>query len=298
MWGHLLGSWRLGLNWVRMQQSNELKISKISTTKRQKKSRGVSMTQSSWRGLYKMSYGLDSFFIHSFSVFFLITHDMMESVVCFCSLEAIFKTIIEHGKKQVLFIIFWYIQKLKLKQGEHFSHEHFYLFTNQFCCFCQFVRASVCMCLSVIVFAYSSLCQSTPPIKAEMHAVTYYQMSPFLLSRPHSSEAAQIWMCVTVRVWVKETDKLWVPFMWIHLDTKLHQTPLVDFVSCCVSFFLLTSSVTLHHLWAVRTTCSRVVLRKESRGQMEKLRYCGDNNKLVPVVTSMKGPKINQCTSG
>lgn len=59
---------------------------------------------------------------------------------------------------------------------------------------CESVGVRVC------IWVYCCLCQRTPPIKVEMHAVTYSQMSPFLPDRPHSmrkgSKQTCVYMCV------------------------------------------------------------------------------------------------------
>lgn len=100
----------------------------------------------------------------------------------------------------------------------------------------SFLSACVCesVCVQVCVWLYCRLCQRTPPIKVEMHAVTYSQMSPFLPDRPHSMRKGSKQTCVCVCDWVSE----WVrvrdtdgPLLCIHLNTKLPQTLLIGLVA-------------------------------------------------------------------
>lgn len=74
-----------------------------------------------------------------------------------------------------------------------------------------FVSACVCesVCVRVCVWVYCRFCQRTPPIKVEMHAVTYSQMSPFLPDRPHSMRkgSKQICVCVCECEWARESER-------------------------------------------------------------------------------------------
>lgn len=69
-------------------------------------------------------------------------------------------------------------------------------------CVCVWISKCVGVCVSLWVCVYSSLCQSAPPIKVEMHAVTYSQMSPFFTRQAtfYEESLTNLFVCVRVSV--------------------------------------------------------------------------------------------------